>query len=108
MAEITKKEALKKIQFLRKTTVARHVTGEVPSKQVFQEFAKDVVEEFNESLAISLVRGKNARFVSKEEQAKFEESERSRLADGGFLNDRERDAWLRSQNIEIEKAPAAV
>jgi hypothetical protein len=102
MADI-KKEVTKRVQFLRRTTVARHIPGEVPAKQELQEFQKDSTEEFGELLAISLVRGKNAKFVSKDEQLKFDESEKSRLESGLYLNDRERDAWLKTQGVEIQQ-----
>jgi len=101
---MVKKEILKKVQFLRRTTVARHVPRETPGKQEWQEFAKDAVEEFPENLAISLVRGKCAKFTSKEEQLKFEEAEKSRLEAGLYYNDRERDLWLKSQGApEIQQ-----
>jgi hypothetical protein len=108
MADQPRKEANRRVQFLRNTMVARHIVGEVPSKQSIQEFRKDTVEEFGENLATSLVRGRQAKFVSKEEQTKFEESERTRLEAGMYLNDRERDAWLRSQDVVIEKDPVPV
>jgi hypothetical protein len=98
-----KKEVTKKVQFLRRTIVARHMPGEVPMKQEHQEFQKDFIEEFTENLAISLVRGKNAKFVNKDEQLKFDESEKSRLESGLYVNDRERDVWLKSQGVEIQQ-----
>ena len=98
------KETLRKIQMLRTTTIARHVVGETPGPQIRDVWAKDSMhDDVGNSLAISLVRHGNAKFTSEKEQKEFLESERNRMENGVYLNDRELKAFMKSQDIVVQQ-----